>query len=300
MQDNTVKNFTSNPLLDPKGNDAGSLLFVLSIVAYLATIALMFSLSMNRISASWNISLKNTATVQILVDNPRLRETQVDITLKNLKENYPNSEITLVGKKKSLDMLKPWLGNSVLPDDLPIPALISVKFASGDNKDLAYLTSDLKAEGVIIEIDDHTRWSEQVKRSATALKVGSSALLILIFSIAMLITNYATKSALLAQKKIINILLQVGAKNIFITKLFIKQAGIRGLVSGLYGVSLGCITMILISTERIKEILIIAPPNFHWPDLIYLLAFIIGFSINCSISAGLTSTNILSKSYRRK
>jgi cell division transport system permease protein len=300
MQDNTVKNFTSNPLLDPKGNDSGSLLFVLSIVAYLATIALMFSLSMNRISASWNMSLKNTATVQILVDNPRLRETQVDITLKNLKENYPNSEITVVGKKKSLDMLKPWLGNSVLPDDLPIPALISVKFASGDNKDLAYLTSDLKAEGVIIEIDDHTRWSEQVKRSATALKVGSSALLILIFSIAMLITNHATKSALLAQKKIINILLQVGAKNIFITKLFIKQAGIRGLMSGFYGVSLGCVTMILISTECIKEILIIAPPNFHWPDLMYLLAFIIGFSINCSISAGLTSTNILSKSYRRK
>ena len=92
-----------------------------------------------------------------------------------------------------------------------------------DNKDLAYLTSDLKAEGVIIEIDDHTRWSEQVKRSATALKVGSSALLILIFSIAMFITNYATKSALLAQKKIINILLQVGAKNIFITKLFINK-----------------------------------------------------------------------------
>ena len=300
MQDNTVKNFTSNPLLDPKGNDAGSLLFVLSIVAYLATIALMFSLSMNRISASWNTSLKNTATVQILVDNPRLIETQVDITLKNLKENYPNSEVTAVDKKKSLDMLKPWLGNSVLPDDLPIPALISIKFAKEDNKDLAYLTPDLKAEGVIIEIDDHTRWSEQVKRSAAALKVGSSALLILIFSVAMFITNYATKSALLTQKKIINILLQVGAKNIFITKLFIKQAGARGLVSGLYGVSLGCVTMILVSTESIKEILIIAPPSFHWPDLIYLLAFIIGFSINCSISAGLTSTNILSKKYRHK
>mgnify|MGYP000043826272 FL=1 len=205
MQDNTVKNLTSNPLLDPKGNDSGSLLFVLSIVAYLATIALMFSLSMNRISASWNTSLKNTATVQILVDNPRLRETKVGITLKSFKENYPNSEVTVVGKKKSLDMLKPWLGNSVLPDDLPIPALISVKFAKEDNKDLAYLTSDLKAEGVIIEIDDHTRWSEQVKRSATALKVGSSALLILIFSVAMFITNYATKSALLTQKRIINI-----------------------------------------------------------------------------------------------
>jgi cell division transport system permease protein len=300
MQDNTVKNLTSNPLLDPKGNDSGSLLFVLSIVAYLATIALMFSLSMNRISASWNTSLKNTATVQILVDNPRLRETQVGITLKSFKENYPNSEVTVVGKKKSLDMLKPWLGDSVLPDDLPIPALISVKFAKEDNKDLAYLTSDLKAEGVIIEIDDHTRWSEQVKRSAPALKVGSSALLILIFSVAMFITNYATKSALLAQKKIINILLQVGAKNIFITKLFIKQACIRGLVSGFYGVSLGCVTMILISTERVKEILIIAPPSFHWPDLVYLLTFIIGFSINCSISAGLTSTNILSKKYRRK
>ena len=204
MQDNTVKNLTSNPLLDPKGNDAGSLLFVLSIVAYLATIALMFSLSMNRISASWNTSLKNTATVQILVDNPRLIETQVDITLKNLKENYPNSEVTAVDRKKSLDMLKPWLGNSVLPDDLPIPALISIKFAKEDNKDLAYLTPDLKAEGVIIEIDDHTRWSEQVKRSAAALKVGSSALLILIFSVAMFITNYATKSALLTQKKIIN------------------------------------------------------------------------------------------------
>ena len=116
----------------------------------------------------------------------------------------------------------------------------------------------------------------------------------------MFITNYATKSALLTQKKIINILLQVGAKNIFITKLFIKQAGVRGLVSGFYGVSLVCITMILISTDRIKEILIIAPPSFYLPDLIYLLVFIIGFSINCSISAGLTSTNILSKKYRRK
>ena len=71
-------------------------------------------------------------------------------------------------------------------------------------------------------------------------------------------------------------------------------------MSGFYGVSLGCVTMILISTERIKEILIIAPPNFHWPDLMYLLAFIIGFSINCSISAGLTSTKHLIKELSTK
>ncbi len=300
MQDKSIKKLTSNPLLDPNSNNARSLVFTLSIVAYLATIALLFSVTMNRMSTSWNSALENSATIQILVENPTLREVQVEITFKNLKENYPNSEITVLDKKKSLDMLKPWLGNFNLPDDLPIPALISINFAEEDNKDLTYISAALKNEGVIVEIDDHTRWSDQVKKSAIALKVGSTALLILIFSIAIFISNYATKSALLAQKNIINILLQVGAKNIFISKLFIKQAGIRGLIGGLYGVSLGYFTMVIMSTERMKEIFIIPIPNFYWPDIIYLLLFTIGFSINCSISAGLTSMNILSKKRRRR
>ena len=300
MQDKSIKKLTSNPLLDPNSNNARSLVFTLSIVAYLATIALLFSVTMNRMSTSWNSALENSATIQILVENPTLREVQVEITFKNLKENYPNSEITVLDKKKSIDMLKPWLGNFNLPDDLPIPALISINFAEEDNKDLTYISAALKNEGVIVEIDDHTRWSDQVKKSAIALKVGSTALLILIFSIAIFISNYATKSALLAQKNIINILLQVGAKNIFISKLFIKQAGIRGLISGLYGVSLGYFTMVIMSTERMKEVFIIPIPNFYWPDIIYLLLFTIGFSINCSISAGLTSMNILSKKRRRR
>ena len=102
MQDKSIKKLSSNPLLDPNSNNARSLVFTLSIVAYLATIALLFSVTMNRMSTSWNTALENSATIQILVENPTLREMQVEITFKNLKENYPNSEITVLDKKKVL------------------------------------------------------------------------------------------------------------------------------------------------------------------------------------------------------
>jgi len=49
-----------------------------------------------------------------------------------LRPALPNSTVDLLSEEKSNELIKPWLGNMDLPDDLPLPVLISIESGGSD------------------------------------------------------------------------------------------------------------------------------------------------------------------------
>ena len=286
-------------LLSAQADNARSLVFVLSIMAFLATLALLFSLSADRLRKNWQGELGSSATVQIMIESKELRQTQIEAALNFLRPALPNSVVDQLGEDKSKDLLKPWLGNLDLPDDLPLPVLISIKSSGDDIISPERLTALLGNEGLIAEVDDHSRWSDQIGRSGRGLQAAALALLALIFGAGIAVSGFATQAALSAQRDVIRVLVQVGAEDSFIAKLFIKQAGYRGLKGGIIGVVLGTLTALILSLRRAKETALLPDLGLHWTDGLFLLMLIIGFTLICALAAGLTAFRLLRRERRR-
>lgn len=295
----TPHNVSSQPLLSPQSDNTRSLIIVLAIMAFLAALALLFSLSADRLRKNWQGDLRRTATVQIMLDNSELREAKLETAINVLKTALPEAAIAPLNQAESQALLKPWLGNLDLPEDLPLPALISVELKNGETISPERLTAALSDEGLIAEVDDHSRWSDQIGRSGRGLKASALGLLALIFGAGIAVSSYATQAALSAQRDVIRVLVQVGAEDKFISKLFIRQAGIRGLKGGIIGTALGTITALFLSLRRSEETALLPDLGLHWTDSIFLICLIIGFGLTCALAAGVTSHRLLRKERRR-
>jgi cell division transport system permease protein len=262
-------------------------------------LALLFSLSADRLRKNWQGELGRSATVQIMVDNPELRDAKIETALNVLKTALPEASIQTMSQDQSRILLKPWLGNLDLPEDLPLPALISLDVKNGNTLSPSRLTAALGEEGLITEVDDHSRWSDQIGRSGRGLKAAALALLALIFGAGVAVSGFATQAALSAQRDVIRVLVQVGAEDSFISKLFIRQAGMRGLKGGIIGVVLGALTVLFLSLRRTPETALLPDLSLHWSDGIFLLLLIIAFMLICALAAGVTSYRLLRKERRR-
>ena len=195
--------------------------------------------------------------------------------------------------------MRPWLGNLDLPDDLPLPVLISVALADGESLSPPRLTAALSEEGLIAEVDDHSRWSDQIGRSAQGLKASALALLALIFGAGIAVSAFATRAALSAQRDVIRVLVQVGAEDGFIARLFIKQAGLRGLKGGIIGVVLALITALFLSLRRNAETALLPDLGLSISDGLYLIILVVGFACVCALAAGVTTFRLLRRERRR-
>ena len=290
---------SSQPLLSTQSDNSRSLIIVLAIMAFLATLALLFSLSADRLRQNWQGELGRSATVQVMIDTPELRETKIETALKALRTALPDASITAMSQAESQALLKPWLGNLELPEDLPLPALISLELSNGDRISPKRLTTVLAEEGIIADIDDHSRWSDQIGRSGRGLQAAAMGLLALIFGAGIAVSGFATQAALSAQRDVISVLVQVGAEDGFISKLFIRQAGMRGLLGGIIGVVLGTITALFLSLRRSAETALLPDLGLHWTDGFFLVLLVIAFMLICALAAGVTSYRLLRKERRR-
>ena len=287
------------PLLNTRQDNARTLITVLAIMAFIASLALVFALSANRLKTDWQSDLSRSATIQVMLENSEVRDLKIKSALSILETQLPAASIKELSSDDAKALLRPWLGSVDLPDDLPIPALISVEFPSAADLNIEALQSQLLAEGLIVDIDDHSRWSAQIKRTGRGLLASALAMLGLVFFACAAVSAFATQAALSAQKDVIRVLLQVGASDKFVTKLFIKQAGKRGLISGFIGVILGTIAALIARIRRNADTALLPDLTFDFTDIFWLLLLALSLGVICALAAGFTSFRLLRQEHRR-
>jgi len=183
-----------------------------------------------------------------------------------------------------------------LPDNLPVPALISL---TGEDMSLAYVKSTLDAAGISANIDDNTRYANQLRGTAKRLVGIGLGTLLLILLAGLSVNIFATRAAMTSQKDIIRVLVQVGASDKFIARLFIGQAFRRGAIGALLGLGIAALLWLVLSVTSDWGGLGWTAVSSGVVDVFWLIGLGALFALICAAAAGMTSVRQLAFERKR-
>ena len=262
------------------------LFIVLAILVFLACLSAIAANAGFRAAGGWNSDLSRSATVQILSGGEDAQFSILDLT-KPIKGIYAADPVS---REDAASLLRPWLGTVDLPDDLPLPLLVELGLSGENPRALTQLSEAITAAGIDAQIDDHQRWSREIRRAASAVQLIGTLGLMLLIAATGAAAGFATQSGMTARHTIIDVLRQVGANSAYIARLFIWRFGKLGALAGLAG-ALGALIVSLLfwlMSGRGSNALM---PSFTLDKgdfLILLLAPVIAAAI-CAAAAGFTA-----------
>jgi cell division transport system permease protein len=239
-------------------------------MAFMAGLALLFSRATLRLSGDWQSQLSRSLTVQVTLA-PLSEENGFDNQMNFAEQTIrsvldSNISVSVMKKRESEALIKPWIGNLDLPDSLTLPGLVSVETRDGTTLPSAStLERQLQDLGIVASVDDHSRWENQIQETARNLVLSGGGLLALLLFAAICVSLFATQASMAAQRSIITVLAQVGATDGYIAGLFIRQAAQRSAI----GAGIGLLGLVfiwtLLSFSLISE-------DIFWSGLIDSLA----------------------------
>lgn len=207
---------------------------VIAVLCFMACLAAVGAVAADRAAHGWAHELRAQATVQV---RPRVGETgaaaagRAAETLAGVKGV---SEAAAMDRKTAEDLLRPWLGEAVLPD-LPVPFLVTVRLDPEAPASPVVLSRALAEAGLDASVDDHALWRGEVERSAAMITALAIAGFLLTAAAAGAAIVYATRAGLQAQRAVIETLSLSGATPGFVAGLFQTRFGLLAAGSGAVG-----------------------------------------------------------------
>ncbi|MGV8930062.1 MAG: cell division protein FtsX [Brevundimonas sp.] len=227
--------FKSRTALLPR--DAGGELWLAGLIAvlcFLACLSAVGAVSADRAAHGWARELRAEATVQV---RPRVGETGAEAAARaaqTLAGVEGVSEAEAMDRKTAEALLRPWLGDAVLPD-LPIPYLVTVRLDQTAPASAVTLSRALAEAGLDASVDDHSLWRGEVERSAGLITLLSAVAFLLTGGAAGAAIAYATRAGMAAQSGVINTLSLNGASDGAIAGLYQRRYGLLAAGAGAIG-----------------------------------------------------------------
>src|SRR5690606_30440570 len=153
------------PLLPRRSEGQLWLGAVVAVLCFMACLAAVGAVAADRAAHGWARELRGEATVQV---RPRLNEsgeTAAARAAEALSGAPGVTEAEALGREAAEDLLRPWLGDAILPD-LPLPHLVVVRLDPEAPADAAALSRVLAEAGLDASVDDHSLWMADVERAA--------------------------------------------------------------------------------------------------------------------------------------
>ena len=239
--------FNARPSLLPR--DAGGeawLAGLIAVLCFLACLSAVGAVSADRAAHGWARELRSEATVQV---RPRVGETGAEAAARaaqTLAGVEGVSEAEAMDRKTAEALLRPWIGDAVLPD-LPIPHLVTVRLDPTAPASAVTLGRALAEAGLDATVDDHSLWRGEVERSAGLITLLAAAAFLLTAGAAGAAVAYATRAGMAAQSGVINTLSLNGASDRAIAGLYQARYGLLAAGAGAIG---ALVAMLLIAGLR--------------------------------------------------
>jgi cell division transport system permease protein len=217
------------PLL-AAGSIAGrSLVIVVAIMTFLASMTAGTVELVASASSSWRADIAREATIQVRPRPGRDVEQDAARAAQLARATPGIGEVRLYGKRESEKLLEPWLGAGLDIGELPVPRLIELRLDG--RPDFALLRRQLAEQAPSASLDDHRLWVQRLGAMASAMVVVGLVIMLLVLVATALAIGFATRGAMAGNRQIIEVLDLVGASDSFIAREFQKhflRLGLRG------------------------------------------------------------------------
>lgn len=220
---------------------------IVAVSVFLFAITLAGVLGINTMFENSKKQVVSNFTVQVL-PKPDYEESRKNLLkIVEFLEKYPNVEqVSVLSDNELHALLKPWLGNNVDIELLPIPKLLDVKIRNAklfDYRELAVKMSEVSTEA---SINDHNLWLSRLLRFINSLKMLAVTVLVLVAAACIASIVYAVKTGLNVHRDIIQILHTMGATDEYIAMNYVKQISQMSFVAGIAGTILSVPAIIVV------------------------------------------------------
>lgn len=246
----------------PLKDDATSrfLPWLVAPMVFLSAVALAGVFILNTLINRWDRDVSGTLTIEIAAapgeagESAERTRRYVETALALLKGTPGIAEARALTQEQLVALLAPWLGNSDLLKELPLPALIDVTLKADTPVDLDALSRKLAQTVPGASLDDHRIWLARLiglSRSIEWLAVG---IVVLIGGATSATVFYATRTGMAVHREVIEVLHLIGAPDGYIGRQFADRAFTLALRGGIIGLALNVpiLAAIGIGTNRLQ------------------------------------------------
>jgi cell division transport system permease protein len=224
----------------PAGSVTGkSLTLVIAIMCFLACLTAGAVYLMNQSARAWLKDVAAEVTVQVEAREKVDLDREV-ARVRQLLEKQPGVlKVRPFSPEENAKLLEPWLGSADLTRgatfQLPIPRLIAMEIDRFNPPNFETLRATLTKDFKGVTLDDHRHWQQQIRTVTRSFALGGLAILMLVGAATTAIIVSATRSALSANKEIVEVLHFVGATDRFIAREFAGHFLRLGVKAGIVG-----------------------------------------------------------------
>ncbi len=159
------------------------------------------------------------------------------------------------------ELIKPWLGNDIPSDIVPLPRIIEITL-SQPGADLTALRKKALSIAPDAEIDDHAQWISQYTSLLLALEWGLWVAAMLFLATTLAIVVLTTRASIKIHHRVIQILHTIGAFDSYIAGQFQFNAFLvagRGALAGSFAALLFYLLLCFMTSGVAAPLL----PSFH-------------------------------------
>ncbi|WP_142848990.1 ABC transporter permease [Telmatospirillum sp. J64-1] len=230
----------------PLKDDATSrfLPWLVALMTFLSAVSLAGVFVLGGVIERWDRDVSGTLTVQVApapgnaVDSEVRTRERVEAAVRLLRSTPGVLSAHSIDKTRTLQLLEPWLGDTALLQDLPLPLLIDVTVDPSKRVDLDALSETLKASVPGATLDDHRVWLSRLVNLSRTVEMLALSVVLMIGGVTSATVIYATRTGLAVHQEVINVLHMIGAQDSYIARQFAERAFNLGLAGGLLGLAL--------------------------------------------------------------
>jgi cell division transport system permease protein len=233
--------------LIPEGRLSGPMPWVIAIMLFLTLLVAAGGLTLAEAARQGGQDLARQVTVQIIESDPAQRAAQRAAVTRALRKLDSIPEVKPVPDAQVRALLEPWLGTGVMDADVPVPALVDVRFASEPTTEtLTRLQSTLRSVAPNIRVDSHSSWMAPFFELMRALLWLAAAVFLLLLVATSAVVILAVRSTLNTHRETIEIMHMMGGTDVQAARLFQRRVALDALLGGIVGFIVAAVVIITV------------------------------------------------------
>lgn len=249
--------------------------WLVSLMVFLSAMALAGVLVLSGLIGRWDGDISGTLTVQLAPvtdadgDAARILAQRVQAAEHLLAETPGIRSARALDRRQQLALIEPWLGDTELVRDLPLPALIDVAYDEDAGLDIGELATRLAEVVPGAVLDDHRLWLARLVDLGRAVEAAALVALAMIGFVTAATVVYATRTGMAVHHEIVEVLHLIGAHDRFIAQQFADRAFVLAVRGGIIGLLVAVPTLAAVNwaAGRLEGgfLVDLSLPAYGWP-----------------------------------